>query len=137
MFYVHSSDLATRIYESSHYVAPETGIQYPGNWDKSTIPGLMLVTEATAPEHATITGREIVIKDGVATEVLTYTVATADEIEAIEKRNRNSERYHRMATLERGQTLRMMGDALLGSEEDKIRLIALRGEVSAIRATIE
>ena len=135
--YVNRNNLAERFYDLSPYIDHEAGIQYPGNWDKSTISSLMLVTEATAPEHATITGREIVIKDGVATEVLTYTVATADEIEAIEKRNRNSERYHRMATLERGQTLRMMGDALLGSEEDKVRLIALRGEVSAIRATIE
>jgi hypothetical protein len=97
--------------EGSNYVHPVTGVQYPRNWDKTAIPGLIEYSEPPEEER----------------------IKTEEE----QKEERNNERRNQIEVLERKQTLRMMGDAIIGNQEDLALLTALRAEIAVIRAELE
>lgn len=108
----YNPDYPNIIVESfGSYIHPVTGVQYPKNWDKSKIEGLI-----EYPEPPVIVAEP-----------------TEDDL----KNSRNNDRKNKIEELERKQTLRMMRDAILGVQEDIDMLTALQNEIAAIRSTLE
>lgn len=101
------------IHEHSSYVDPITGVQYPRNWDKTTIPGLVEYVPPPPP------------------------VESEEVVAAREKDSRNSERKQKILELERAQTQRLIREVLCGDESSKTRLAAIENEILAIRQALE
>ena len=82
--WIYDGNLNVVIEDTAPWTDPTTGVQYPGNWPKASIPGFQTVVGAPSPDPSVnaITGCNVQMVNGTPTQIWQYIPYTAAQIAA-------------------------------------------------------
>ena len=80
MTWIYNNDLTKPIADNASFNTPD--VKYPGNWDKSTVAGMIKVAETPRPDDAlnAVTGSHVELVNGAPTRVWDSTPRTAQDL---------------------------------------------------------